>query len=166
VILAPIRIPHALLKAPCHLVKPETPELQTFIDNMIETLYQQPRCVGLAANQVGQPWRVMVVDASRIDRKGTRHGRIVLLNPFLVDRRGQHLSREGCLSIPDFTGNILRADAVTVHGKDRYGREMEIRAEGFEATVLQHELDHLDGKLFLDRVSSLDTDVFRRKRYE
>jgi len=165
-ILEPVRIPHALLKSPCHLVTPDTSGLQTFIDDMIETLYAQPRCVGLAANQVGQPWRVMVVDASRVDKEGSQHGRIILMNPFLVSRRGDRLSREGCLSVPEYTGNVLRAQDVTMHGKDRYGREIELRAKGFEAIVLQHELDHLDGKLFLDRVASLDTDVFRRKRYE
>lgn len=163
--LPAVRIPHVLLKSPCHLVTPETEKLQVFIDDMVETLYAQPRCVGLAANQVGQPWRLIVVDASRIEKPGSRHGRVVMLNPYLVDRRGGVLSREGCLSVPDFTGNILRSTHVVVHGKDRYFRDMEIRADGFEAIVLQHELDHLDGKLFLDRVSSLETDVFRRKKY-
>jgi len=163
--LESLRIPHPLLKSPCHLVTPDTENLQLFIDQMVETLYAQPRCVGLAANQVGQPWRLIVVDASRIEKQGSRHGRLVMLNPYLVERRGMVMSREGCLSVPDYTGNVLRATHVTVHGKDRYFRDMEIRADGFEAIVFQHELDHLDGKLFLDRVSSLETDVFRRKKY-
>lgn len=132
---------------------------------MVETLYHHPRCVGLAANQVGKPWRILVADASRIDRPGSQHGRIILLNPFLIDRQGHYLSREGCLSVPDYTGNVLRGVRVIVQGKDRYGNALEIKAEGFEAIVLQHELDHLDGLLFLDRVASLETDVFRRKRY-
>lgn len=141
------------------------PELQKFIDDMLETMYAHPRCVGLAATQLGRPWRVIVVDASRVDKPGSQHGEIVVLNPFIVERRGQHLLREGCLSVPDYTGNILRATAVDVQGKDRGGRPLEIRADGFEAVVFQHELDHLDGKLFLDRVASLETDVFRRKKY-
>jgi peptide deformylase len=73
--------------------------------------------------------------------------------------------REGCLSIPDYTGNVFRSTALEIHGKDRGGRLVEIRAHGFEAIVFQHELDHLDGKLFLDQVASLETDVFRRKKY-
>lgn len=164
-LLTPVCIPHPILKQPCHLVTPETPGLQSFIDNMLETMESLPRCVGIAANQLGQPWRVFVADASRIDKPGTRHGRIVILNPFLVERKGHVLSREGCLSVPDYTGNVGRATRVILQGKDRRGDAIELRAEGFEAIVLQHELDHLEGKLFLDRVVSLETDVFRRKRY-
>ena len=164
-ILDVLRIPNPLLKARAHLVEAETPGLQSFIDDMVETMNHYPRCVGLAATQVGKPWRVIVMDASRVGKPGTRHGRLILLNPWIVRREGQTLLREGCLSVPDFTGNILRSVAVEVHGKDRAGNVMEVKADGFEAIVLQHELDHLDGKLFLDCVASLDTDVFRRKRY-
>lgn len=141
------------------------PELQPFIDDMVETMYHHPRCVGLAANQVGKPWRLIVVDASRVDKPGSQNGCVILLNPWVVQRSGQVLLREGCLSIPDFTGNVLRSTSLEVHGKDRGGRPVQIKCHGFEAIVLQHELDHLDGQLFLDRVSSLDTDVFRRKKY-
>lgn len=164
-ILEPLRLPHALLKTPCHLVALDTEGLQSFIDDMVETLYHHPRCVGLAANQVGKPWRIMVVDASRIDKPGSQHGRLIILNPFLSDKRDLRLSREGCLSVPDYTGNVLRAHAVVLQGKDRRGHALEINAKGFEAIVLQHELDHLDGALFLDRVASLKTDVFLRKKY-
>ena len=139
--------------------------LQLFIDDMMETLESHPRCVGLAATQVGKPWRVIVVNASRVEKKGTRHGRIVMLNPWIVRKQGARLLREGCLSIPDYTGNVVRAEAIEVHGKDRIGRPLQIKADGFEAVVLQHELDHLEGKLFIDRVASLETDVFRRKKY-
>jgi peptide deformylase len=165
VILDVLKIPHPLLKARAHLVDPDTPGLETYIDDMVETLYRHPHCVGLAATQTGKPWRVIVVDASRVDKPGSEHGRVILLNPFLVQRGGLTLLREGCLSIPDFTGNVMRATSIEIHGKDRGGRLVEIKAHGFEAIVFQHELDHLDGKLFLDRVSSLDTDVFRRKKY-
>src|SRR5882672_3668206 len=96
-----LRIPHPILKARSHLVEPDTPGLQSFIDNMVDTMYRHPRCVGLAANQVGKPWRVIVVDASRVDKPGSQHGRLILVNPFLVDKRDLHLSREGCLSVPD-----------------------------------------------------------------
>ena len=164
-ILDVLQVPHPLLKARAHLVDPGFPGLQTFIDDMVETMYRHPRCVGLAATQAGKPWRLIVVDASRNDKPGTRHGRVILLNPFLVRQEGRALLREGCLSVPDFTGNVFRAVAVEVHGKDRAGNAVQIKADGFEAEVFQHELDHLDGKLFLDCVASLETDGFRRKKY-
>lgn len=160
-----LTVPHPLLKAKAHLVDSATAGLQTFIDEMVLTMYAQPRCVGMAANQVGKPWRVLVADASRVEKSGTRHGRLIVLNPWIVRREGWILQREGCLSVPDYTGNVLRSTAVIVHGKDRVGNVLEIKADGFEAIVLQHEIDHLDGKVFLDCVSSLETDVFRRKRY-
>jgi peptide deformylase len=165
VILDVLQIPHPFLKTRSHLVQTDMEGLQTFIDNMVETLYHHPRCVGLAATQVGKPWRVIVVDASRVQKEGTRHGRVILLNPWIVRHEGPRLLREGCLSVPHFTGNVIRANAVEIHGKDRAGNTVEIKADGFEAVVFQHELDHLDGKLFLDRVASLETDVFRRKKY-
>ena len=164
-ILDVLQIPNPLLKARAHLIEAETPGLQSFIDHMVETMYHHPRCVGLAATQVGKPWRVIVMDTTRVDKRGTLQGRIFLFNPFLARKEGQVLIREGCLSIPDYTGNVVRSKAVEVHGKDRAGNVVEIKADGFEAIVLQHELDHLDGKLFLDCVASLETDVFRRKKY-
>lgn len=164
-ILPVVQIPNPLLKTPAHLVSPDTPGIQGFIDDMLATMNHHPHCVGLAAPQVGKPWRVITVDASRMDKEGTRHGSLVMLNPWIVERKGAKLLREGCLSIPDYTGNVVRSTYVEVHGKDRGGRPLEIKAEGFEAIVFQHELDHLDGKLFLDRVASLETDVFRRKKY-
>src|SRR5262245_24360443 len=116
-----LTVPHPLLKAKAHLVEPATPGLQEFLDKLVETMYSQPRCVGIAANQAGQPWRVFVADASRLEKAGTRHGRLIVLNPFIVLREGKVLHREGCLSVPDFTGNVLRSTAVIVHGKDRAG---------------------------------------------
>lgn len=165
-ILPVVEIPQPLLKTPAHLVNFDAPGLQNFIDQMVETMYHYPHCVGLAAPQVGMPWRVIAVDSSRVDKGGSQHGRVILLNPWIVERKGQKLVREGCMSVPHFTGNVVRNTFVEVHGKDRGGRPVEIKAEGFEAIVFQHELDHLDGKLFLDRVASLDTDVFRRKKYQ
>lgn len=164
-ILPVVEIPDPSLKIPSHLVTPETEGLQNFIDAMVETLYARPHCVGIAAPQLGSPWRVIVVDASRVDKGGSQHGRLIMINPWIVEIKGEKLIREGCLSVPHFTGNVARATYVEVHGKDRGGRPMEIKAEGFEAVVFQHEIDHLDGKLFLDRVASLKTDVFRRKKY-
>ena len=164
-ILKVLQLPDPLLKKPARPVHFNDPHLQLLIDHMLETMYHHPRCVGLAAPQVGQSLRVITVDASRADRPGSRHGRLVLLNPLITRRQEPHLLREGCLSIPDFTGNVLRDDRVDVTGLDRKGQPLKISAKGFEAVVFQHEVDHLDGKLFLDRVASLETDVFRRKQY-
>jgi peptide deformylase len=164
-ILDVVRLPQPLLKTPAHLVDHQTEGLQKFIDDMVETMNHHPHCVGLAAPQVGKPWRVVTMDASRLTKPGTHHGSLILLNPWIVRRTGQTLLREGCLSIPDYTGNVVRATAVEVHAQDRNGQFLGIKAEGFEAIVFQHEIDHLDGKLFLDRVASLETDVFRRKKY-
>ena len=160
-----LHLPDPRLKTPSSEVSFKEPELQRFIDDLLETMYHFPRCVGLAAPQVGKLWRVITVDASRIDKSGTWHGILALINPEIVRHSGQKLIREGCLSIADYTGNVLRATALEIRAFDRRGKRVQIKAEGFEAIVLQHELDHLDGKLFLDRVSSLQTDVFRRKNY-
>jgi peptide deformylase len=89
----------------------------------------------------------------------------VLLNPVILAQDGSAVTREGCMSLPDFTGNVRRATAVTVRGTTPDGAEREINADAFEARALQHEIDHLDGLLFLDRVSSLTADLFPRKRY-
>ena len=159
------QLPDPVLKKPALSVHPNDPHLESLINSMLATMYHYPRCVGLAAPQVGKSLRVIVVDASRVDKPGSRHGRLALLNPTIAHRRHPRLLREGCLSIPDYTGNVLRHDRVEVSGLDRKGRPMKISAHGFEAVVFQHEVDHLDGKLFLDRVSSLETDVFRRKNY-
>lgn len=164
-ILPVVRLPNASLKIPCAPVAIADPAVQRFIDDMLDTMNHHPRCVGLAANQVGKSWQIITVDASRIDKPGTRHGTVVLLNPRLVHAAGEVLLREGCLSAPDYTGNVRRQTSVVVEGLTRAGKDLRIEAEGFEAIVLQHELDHLAGKLFLDRVSSIATDVFRRKNY-
>ena len=88
-ILSVLQIPAPLLKARAHLIEADAQGLQPFIDDMVETMYHHPRCVGLAAPQVGKPWRVIVVDASRIDKPGTRHGRVILLNPWIARQEGR-----------------------------------------------------------------------------
>jgi peptide deformylase len=118
--------------------------------------------VGLAAPQIGEIVRAIVVDAGRNPRH-TGQGRFVLFNPEILAREGEQLFREGCLSLPDYTANIRRSQFVRVRGLDLAGEHVEIAAEGFEAVVFQHEIDHLDGILFLDRVVDLKTDLFRRK---
>jgi peptide deformylase len=125
--------------------------------DLIDTVRSFPGCVGLAAPQIGEMVRVAVVDCSEHPRAlDANNGLIVLVNPRLEAGAGDELGREGCLSIPELTGNVRRAAELEIAG---------IRSVGFEARCIQHELDHLDGILFLDRVESLAHDLFVRKVY-
>jgi peptide deformylase len=122
-----------------------------------------PRTVGIAAPQIGEMVRIALVDTSRNPKYPPGHGPLTLIDPAIVASEGVQLFREGCLSIPEFTANITRAMRVTVQAVGLDGAEIEVTAEGFESVVLQHEIDHLDGMLFLDRVKNIHADLFRRK---
>ena len=162
----PIRkFPDPVLKQPTRLVAKIDGEVTRLIDAMIRTMRHHPRCVGLAAPQVGSSLRIAVMDASSHPKTTTNHGLLVLVNPSIDSGDGAVIQREGCLSIPDLTANVRRAAQVHLMAFDRSGSVREWWLEGFEAIVAQHEVDHLDGKLFLDRVANLKTDVFRRKTY-
>jgi peptide deformylase len=122
-----------------------------------------PRTVGIAAPQIGAMQRIIVVDTSRNPKYPDGHGLLVLVNPSIAASEGEQLFREGCLSLPDYTANILRRRRVTVQAQQLDGSAVKIEADGFEAVVLQHEIDHIDGILFLDRVANVKTDLFQRK---
>jgi peptide deformylase len=132
--------------------------------DLVDTMRGGPRCVGVAAPQIGELARMVVVDCSTHPKATDNHGLLVLLNPVVVTASGSEIGREGCLSIPEITANVRRATAVVVEATDAAGLPLRIEAVGFEARALLHEIDHLDGVLILDRVASLDTDVFRRRR--
>ena len=102
-------------------------------------------------------------DVSLHPKRFINHGNLVLINPEIVSKEGKITGRDGCLSVPDWTGNVTRFEKITVQALDSSGKPLRFETEGFEAVVIQHEIDHLDGLLFLDRVSSLKTDIFRRK---
>ncbi len=157
--------PDPRLKTVCTPVARVDAEVAGLIRDLIDTMVAAGHSVGVAAPQIGATRRVVVVDVSR-SKLGTagNHGLLVMVNPEILEREGRETMREGCMSVPDYTGNVTRAENVVVQFLDGDGRERVIRAVGFEAVAVQHELDHLDGLLFLDRVSSLKTDVFRRKR--
>lgn len=121
-----------------------------------------PHCVGLAAPQIGVSRRIMVVDVSDHPKTTASHGLVILFNPLIVEERDLEPAREGCMSIPELTGEILRARFLTVSGLTPTGEMTSMDVEGFEARAFQHEIDHLDGLLFLDRVQS-PTAIFRRK---
>jgi peptide deformylase len=132
--------------------------------DLVDTMRAGPRCVGVAAPQIGDLVRMIAVDCSQHPKATAHHGLLVLVNPAVVESTGSEVGREGCLSIPEITANVRRATAVVVEATDAAGTPRRIAAEGFEARALQHEIDHLDGVLILDRVASLATDVFRRRR--
>lgn len=166
-ILEVLKIPDPRLKIISEEVKPEddTEELQKFIDNLIETMYNSPGGIGISAPQVGLSKRIIVVDARPNKKTTINHGLIVMINPVIVASEGELLIREGCMSIPDYTGNIERKNKIIVKGFDRNFNEITIETEGMEAVVFQHEIDHLDGILFIDRIKNPHTDLFRRKKY-
>jgi peptide deformylase len=128
--------------------------------DLLDTMRSHPGCVGLAAPQIGAPVRLVAVDVSEHRKATSSNGLLVLENPRGVREEGAEVAREGCLSIPHLTANVRRATRIEVEA-----RGARLESEGFEARCLLHEIDHLDGLLFLDRVDSLATDVFRRKRY-
>lgn len=134
--------------------------------DLIDTMRVSPGCVGLAAPQINVGLRAFCLDVSSHPKGAPHHGLVVLFDPELVVAEGAEVRREGCMSVPDYTANVRRAVHVVVRGTDEHGRERVISATGFEARAFQHELDHLDGKVILDRVASLRTDVFRRKVYQ
>ena len=149
--------PHPLLTRQAEPVDPSAAE--PVVRDLLDTMEAYDHCVGLAAPQIGESVRVAVVDCTGHRKAPDAQGLLVLINPVIVAASGSELGREGCLSIPELTGDVRRATHVTVEAEG-----VRVGAEGFEARALQHEIDHLDGLLFLDRVESLETDVFVRRR--
>jgi len=156
--------PDERLKTRCAPVAAGAADVDALIQNLVDTMLASGHSVGVAAPQIGDLRRVVVVDVSRSKLgRDNNHGLLTMVNPDIISRSGQKVMREGCMSVPDYTGNVTRAEEIVVEFLDRDGSERVIRASGFEAVAIQHEIDHLDGLLFLDRVSSLKTDIFRRK---
>jgi len=159
--------PHPLLKTVCRPVATMNDDISALIGDLVDTMAAGPGSVGVAAPQIGVTLRVCVVDVSA-SRQGrdNNHGLLVLVNPEIAHREGAAIMREGCMSVPDYTGDVERAVSIVVQFQDERGKQREIEANGFEAVAIQHEMDHLDGLLFLDRIASLKTGLFRRKRYK
>lgn len=137
-------------------------DLRRLIDDMVETMYAAPG-VGLAANQVGVPLQVAVIDVTSREEKDKRRPPVVIINPEIVSLQGSVIEEEGCLSIPDYTEKVKRAARITVRALDRFGKPFELEADGLLAKALQHEIDHLNGMLFVDRLSPLKKSIFRRR---
>ncbi len=161
-----LRYPHPALKQPAReLGDDDRAEIERVARDLLDTMRSHTRCVGVAAPQLGEPVRMVVVDVTDHPKAISRNGLLLLVNPRVVRQEGAKVGREGCLSIPDLTANVRRARSITVEATDSSGRQLSIDADAFEARCLLHEIDHLDGVLFLDRVASIATDVFQRKQY-
>lgn len=167
-VLKIVLYPDPVLREICQDVADFTdPALQTLVDNMVETMRQAPGCVGIAAPQVGRAVQVLVMDCSLARKPAPdHHGLLVMCNPVILKWSGMDVGREGCLSIPDYTGNVVRAVELTVQFQDRHGVQQTLALSNFEARLFQHEMDHLEGKLFVDRVVSRKADLFPRKNYQ
>ena len=159
-----VELPARVLQRPTRVVDEIDDSVRSLLDDLVETMRAAPACVGLAANQIGDDRRVFVADVTGHRKARSQHGLIAIVNPVLVRSGSPELAREGCMSVPDLTGDVPRATEVTLKGLDRNGDEVAIDADAFEARAILHELDHLDGFVFLDRVSS-HAAVFRRKVY-
>ena len=140
-------------------------ELRAFVADLEETRLAGPGAVGIAAPQVGRNQRIVIVDIST-KPKNPNHGHLILINPEITEWEGFAVGREGCLSVPDFTGNVIRAERISLEANNVQGERQQFLCEGFEARAIQHEIDHLDGLLFLDRLVSRRNDLFRRKVYK
>ena len=153
-----LRYPNPVLKQVCPPA--QGGDAERVGGDLLDTLESFGHSVGIAAPQIGEMVRVCVVDVSEHPKAKTNNGLLVLANPRVTWSEGSEVAREGCLSLPDLTANVRRAKRIRV---EHSGGSFD--SEGFEARCILHEIDHLDGILFLDRVESLTDDIFRRKSY-
>jgi peptide deformylase len=159
-----LTLPDPALKVISKPIPGITHVIRSLAADLIETMWTKKNCVGIAAPQVGELLRMVIVDVSRHPKNHPSHGHFVLINPLIMRFSVEKCTgREGCLSVPELTANVARSTEITVEAIGLDGKTFTIKTSGFEAIVFQHEIDHLDGLLFLDRVSSFQTDVFRRK---
>ena len=164
-VLPVVTAPADVLSTPCVEVDPTDPAVVQLAADLLATQRVSPGCVGLAANQVGVGWRVFSLDVTAHPKARTAHGEYVLVNARIESASRNEKSREGCMSVPDFTGDVKRASRLVVRGLlPVTGEEVVLDTDAFEARALQHELDHLDGFVFLDRVAGAHA-VFARKTY-
>ncbi len=155
--------PDNRLKTVCSPVERFDAELRDFVNDLLDTCASGPGAVGIAAPQVGLLQRICIVDATRARKPVANHGKLILVNPEITAWEGFAVGREGCLSVPDYTGNVVRAEKIQLRAHDIDGNLLSFEMEGYEARIAQHEIDHLDGILFLDRLISRGADLFQRK---
>ena len=158
--------PDPILTERARAVDPFDPVIVAFSRALIATMRASPACVGLAATQVGELFHLFCMDVTGHKKAKSCAGLVVLANARIIRRSEEIVMREGCMSVPDFTGNVRRAAEVTVEGYEPgTGRLLRLSADGMEARCVQHELDHLDGFVFVNRVTDPAKDLFARKSY-
>ena len=135
-------------------------KIQQLIDDMADTMYHTNCAIGLASNQVGEPCRIIMFDTSAKDEPNEL---MVLINPEIIEADGVIVNEEGCLSVIEYRADVKRAERVTVKAIDREENQITIKKEGLGAIVLQHEIDHLNGTLFIDHISKLKRELYKRR---
>ena len=161
---ATVLIPAPVLAQRATEVREIDDEVRAVCDDLLDTMRAAGHSVGVAAPQIGVGIRAFCIDVTGHPKARSCHGEVVLVNPEVVLAHGREIGREGCMSVPDLTGDVARHTLLVVRGTAPDGRERVLECDAFEARAVQHELDHLDGLVFLDRVVGADR-VFRRRRY-
>jgi peptide deformylase len=156
-ILNILHFPDARLRKKAEPIEEVTDDISQLADDMLETMYDAPG-IGLAANQVNVQKRLIVIDISE-----DKSEPLILINPEILDKQGEREYEEGCLSVPEAYETVVRADTVTIKAVNRDGEPFEFSAEGLLATCVQHEIDHLDGKLFVDYLSNLKRERIKKR---
>lgn len=141
-------------------------KIKQVIEDLKDTMESSSHSVGIAAPQIGELYRIIAIDPGKNPKCESHHGKQIMINPTVLKWEGITPFREGCMSVPDYTGNVNRAEKIVVQYMNEDFEEKVIECAGFEAVLIQHESDHLDGILFIDRVISRRTDLFRRKKYK
>lgn len=163
-IRAVLHLPNPVLATPCAPVGEIDERARQLARDLLDTMRGSGHSVGVAAPQIGVSLRAFCLDVTGHPKARSCHGELVLFDPVVVEAEMREVGREGCMSVPDLTGDVARATRLVVHGVDLAGEERTLEMDAFEARAAQHELDHLDGLLFLDRVVA-DDRVFRRRVY-
>lgn len=159
-----LQLPEPVLKRVAEPVSRVDDAARALAADLVDTMRASPACVGIAAPQIGVSVRAFVVDVTGHKKAQSCHGEFVLFNPEVLLAHGPVVAREGCMSVPDLTGDVPRATRLVVRGLTPEGNDRVLSVDAFEARAVLHEIDHLDGLLFIDRVTSSDA-VFRRKVY-
>ena len=163
-ILSILTYPDERLKQVSRPVEKFSDDLKKFVGDLEETFRSFPGCVGIAAPQVGRFERIILVDISHKPQHAN-HGFLILINPAITFYEGSSLGREGCLSVPEYTGKVERAKSITLEALSGNGDKQEFSMSGYEARAVQHEIDHLEGKLFLDRLVSRRNSLNKRVEF-
>lgn len=159
-----LRLPAPVLTTPSQAISSVDESARALALDLLDTMAASPACVGLAAPQIGVGLRAFAVDVTGHKKARSCHGAFVLFNPVVVDSDAPQTAREGCMSVPDLTGDVTRPTRLTVAGLDPDGVHRTLHVDAFEARAVMHEIDHLDGLVFLDRVAGPHA-LFPRKVY-